>query len=361
MIDGHGGNVFALARQLGCREAQIIDMSSNINPLGPPPGLMDNLKNEMARIHMLPEVDSHDMTAKMGRFLGIEPGRLWAGSGPTQFIYTMVAALDSRQVLILGPTYADYADACAMVGIEPSFVLARAAADFQPDLDHLDQQITGFDTVVLCNPNNPTGALIPREDLDRLCRHHPDTRFIIDESYLSFVPEARAQSMTTDQPPNALVLHSLSKIYRLPGLRVGFLIGAPGLIQRFQSQIQPWSVNSLAQIAVDFLCRNSEAVNAFIQHSRQYIGDQRTFFYQRMAASRHLTLFPSTTSFILIQLGPSQTAAHVWAQLARERILIRNCDNFYGLDERFIRVAMNTSEINQMVADRLTALTETRA
>jgi threonine-phosphate decarboxylase len=357
MIHGHGGNIHALAQRLGCRLEEIIDVSSNINPLGPPPGLMAHLKENMAVIGRLPEVDSRGMTAQMAASLGVDPECILAGAGTTQFIYTLFPALASRRVLIVGPTYADYADACRMHHVEPQYFLTDAQDRFQPDGVRLEKHAGKFDTVVICNPNNPTGVLISKADLSALCRRHPGTRFVIDESYLPFVPEGEAQSMVASGLENVIVLHSLSKIYRLPGLRIGFAAGAASVIARLGRCITPWSLNTLAQTAVAYICEHGEEMEAFIGRTRTYVVDERQRFFERLRGSSGLTGYPSQTSYFLIRLPEAMTAAVVCARFARERILVRDCSNFFGLSERFIRVAIHQKEENDKIAAMLTALT----
>lgn len=356
MIHGHGGNIYALAQKLGCSLDAIVDVSSNINPLGPPPGLMDHLKAHLATICALPEVDSQTMAAQMAALLGLDPGGILAGAGTTQFIHAMFGVLQSRRVLILGPTYADYADACRLYGLAPRYFLTHARDAFQPDMARFGRQAGDHDTVVICNPNNPTGGLIPREALSALCREHPDTSFVVDESYLPFVPRGRAESMAGCGLDNVIVLHSLSKIYRLPGLRIGFLIAAPRVIQRFQQVMPPWRLNSMAQAAVDFLHGHRDDVQGFVRRTHAYIARERTRFYEMVPPKSGLKLYPSHTSFILIELPEGLDAGLACEHFARQRILIRNCGNFHGLTDRFIRIAMNRSEVNQKVADILSGL-----
>ncbi len=112
MIHGHGGDIYALAEELGCDAAHIIDMSSNINPLGMPPGLPDALKAQMDAVGLLPQADSRAVIESMADLLAVAPGRMLAGNGTTQFIYNTCPALATAKALIIGPTYADYADAC---------------------------------------------------------------------------------------------------------------------------------------------------------------------------------------------------------------------------------------------------------
>lgn len=354
MIQGHGGNVFAVAEQVGCRPEEIIDMSSNINPLGALPGLIDHLKERLDRIRVLPEVDGRAAIAAIAALLGVAAQRVLAGGGTTQFIYTACAALASRRVLIVGPTYADYTDGCRVHDIEPDFFLAGPADGFAPNLERLEAALAGYDTVFVCNPNNPTGHLIPHAGLLQLCRTHPEVRFIIDESYLPFVPADHNHSMSASGLDNVVVLWSVSKIFGMPGLRAGFLVANPPVVDRFRRYMQPWCVNSLAQEAVCFLGANREAVTRFITDTRIFLDREGDLLRQRLHGSS-VTLYPSTTSYFLIGLPEGRTATGVCRALAEQRFLIRNCANFHGLDEGYIRIALKDAATNEAVSHHLLA------
>ncbi|UCF95045.1 MAG: aminotransferase class I/II-fold pyridoxal phosphate-dependent enzyme, partial [Desulfobacterales bacterium] len=143
MLSGHGGNIYGLARQLGCAPADIIDMSSNLNPLGPLPGLLDFLREHITAITALPEVNAQTLTAQFAAAHGVAPACVLAGNGTTQFIYAIPRALGSRKALILGPTYADYADACRMHNLHHRFALAEESRDFRPDTPQIRKSLEG--------------------------------------------------------------------------------------------------------------------------------------------------------------------------------------------------------------------------
>lgn len=352
MIQGHGGNIVALAQKLACRPEEITDMSSNINPLGTAPGLLAHLEQHLPRIRALPEADGHSAVMAMARLLDVSPAKILPGNGTTQFIYTACKALESRRVLVLGPTYSDYADACRMHDIEPDFFLTRPEDAFMPDLTGLSARLRKYDTVFLCNPNNPTGVLIPQQQVLDLCYQHPQVRFILDESYLSFATGEAAMDLCQNAPDNMLVLWSVSKIFGIPGLRAGFLVANQQHIAAFSRFMQPWSLNTLAQEAVCFLGEHQMEMAAFITASQEYISHEGQLLRQRLHESG-MQVFPSQTSFFLIRLPDGIQAAEVCAYLGQQRFLIRNCDNFYGLDARYIRIALKNSASNAAVARHL--------
>jgi threonine-phosphate decarboxylase len=353
MISGHGGNVYALARRLGCTPADILDLSSNVNPLGPPPGLREHLAGELDAIAALPEVDSGEIVARYAARLGLPAERVAAGNGTTQFIYSIPSALETRRALIVGPTYSDYADSCRLQGIEPDFLLWPETDGFRADPRRLSDAAAGADTVFVCNPNTPTGGIIAADALRQLCAVHPAVRFVVDESYLPFVADGEQQSLVGCGLANVIVLLSISKIYRIPGLRIGFLVGDPAVVDRFKRGLWPWSVNALAQAAVRFVCDAAAAIDRFTAETRAHLARERRDLTERLAATPGMHPYPSTASFVLVRLPEGLTAASVWEHLAAERILIRDCSNFAGLSERFIRICPRSRESNRRAAEAL--------
>lgn len=353
MIQGHGGNIYAAARDLNCRLDEIVDMSSNINPLGMPPGLLKHLQMHLSGAGVLPEADARRSVRQMARLLDVDARCLLAGNGTTQFIYNACPALDSRNVLIVGPTYADYADACRMYNISPCYFLTTAQSRFTVDLDRLALSLDDIDTVFICNPNNPTGYLMPYDGLVRLCRSHPKIHFVIDESYMPFAVEGQSGSLVDSDLQNVSVLWSLSKIFGVPGLRAGFLIANQTVISGFQRFMQPWSMNSLAQSAVDYLSSHQASVTAFFKTTRRFLQRERQRFCDELAIRSRMTSYPSCTSYVLFKLPAGANAQGIQRQMLRRRILIRDCSNFHGLSDRFIRVSIKHPMQNRLAADCL--------
>ncbi len=353
MIIGHGGNIYRISKELGCAPSEIIDMSSNLNPLDIMPGLIGFLQENLTAITTLPEADSAGAVTAFADSYNIDPELVIAGNGTTQFIYSIPIALGIKKALILGPTYADYADACKMHNVVYSYLIAEESKSFKPDINQIEDNITECDTVFICNPNNPTGALIPASELESLCRSHPDILFIIDESYMLFVKSREKISMISTGLPNVVVLNSMSKIFKIPGLRIGFLISSKKIIKRLEPFMLPWSVNSIAQAAVLYLMEKRDEVDAFIKKTRDFIEIEREIFISKFENISSIKLFPSTTTFILARLFENYKAENICSYMSQYKIFIRDCSNFEGLSDNFIRISLKTRDINMMVADKL--------
>jgi len=353
MLNGHGGNIYDIAHRLGCAPSEIIDMSSNVNPLGPPPGLVNFLKENLNVITALPEVDSNLVVLSFADRYGVDPATVLAGNGSTQFIYSIPLALKTKRALILAPTYADYADACSMHNIPFEYFIAQETQGFKADVNMLNERVKGFDTVFICNPNNPTGTLYTGAEIESLCKDFSNTYFVIDESYLPFVTSGDHESMIGRGLPNVIILNSMSKIFRISGLRIGFIIASKNIIETLIRYSLPWSVNALAQAGVRYLMEHNAIVNVFIDRTRQLIENEKKRFAEKLKNAAGIKLFASTTSFMLAKLVNRHTADAICQALLNERILIRNCSNFKGLSNRFIRISLKDSETNLMLVEKL--------
>jgi threonine-phosphate decarboxylase len=362
MIIGHGGNIKDLAKTLNCAMDDIIDMSSNLNPLGPPETIGKVICDNLIKIQSLPEPDAHTMKKGFANFHNIDLKSVVAGNGTTWFIYTIPLAFHSKKILIVGPTYSDYKDACIMHDIAFEHCIAKASNQlnpilfnqdsfdlntFDPDIDEISQMAKDADTVFICNPNNPTGSLVAREKLEYLIQKHENTVFIVDESYLPFVNNAGETSMVsmTDYK-NLIVLSSMSKIFRIPGLRTGFLSGDQRLVEKIMAHYQPWSVNSLAQKVIEHIFDNPERIEPFYQKTREYIKREKQIFLESINNIPGLQTFDSSTYFILARLTNGMSSSDFCKRIGQDKILIRDCSNFSGLTEEYVRFSLKERDIN---------------
>ena len=339
MIGGHGGNIFALARRLGCAPEDILDLSSNVNPLGPPPGLREHLAERLDAIAVLPEVDSRDIVERYAARLGLPAERMAAGNGTTQFIYSIPSTLKTRRALIVGPTYSDYADSCRLQGVAPGFLLGSDADGFRADPQRLSDAAAGADTVFVCNPNNPTGATHPGRGPAAGLRR-PPARALRRRRVLPAVRGRRGPA-----EPRRLRARERAR----PALDLQDL-PHPGPAHRL-SRRRPGRDRAVQERALA-LERQRPRPGGGALHLRirrrpstrsrpkpaDHLDRERRDLQERLAASPACIPYPSTVSFMLARLPDGLSAAAAWSRLAAERILIRDCSNFVGLSERFIRI-----------------------
>jgi threonine-phosphate decarboxylase len=184
---------------------------------------------------------------------------------------------------------------------------------------------------------------------------------VIDESYLPFAAESESHSLIGRPLLNAVIINSMSKIFCLPGLRIGFIKSSDKLIRKLYPFHLPWSVNGPASEAVLWLMRHKKKVDDFITQSKRFIQKERDLFYNRLAKVPEVKFFTSTTPFILIQLPSYLSAEKVVNAMAKEKLLIRNCSNFHGLSQRFIRISLKDSKNNRKAVEILIETCKTQS
>jgi len=346
----HGGNILATAKALGCEVSDLIDLSSNLTPFGTMPGIKDALIAGLDELCYLPETGSESLCALFAEKNKIAPEQVLAGNGTTEFIYAVPAAFGCQRAMIVNPTYADYATACEWAGVPVESFILDPAAGFRLDPDALAERLTGGELVFLCNPNNPTGVLTPSAALIALARSKPETIFLVDESYLPFTREPSLLSLGV--PENLLVLFSTSKIYGIPGLRLGFLAGSVSRIAKLGQRVKPWGVNRMAQLAGEFALRHGDP---YCEQVIRFVESERPRVMAKLAALPDVTSFAGAANFILSRLTGPVRAPELKAALLQERIMIRDCSSFASLDDRYFRISLKDQAINDHALSKIGA------
>lgn len=352
----HGGNIVAMAKQIGCTIAELTDMSSNLTPFGPAPELIAFLRENLSQIGFLPEPTSEHLVHQFAKAHGLADNQVLAGSGTTEFIFALPVASGCNRAIIVTPTYADYFTACAWAGLPVETLHLTQEEQFRFKPDRLADSLRGDELVFLCNPNNPTGVLTPSETLYHCIVRQPNTLFVVDESYLPFCTSQRS---LVDFPArdNLLVLTSFSKIYGIAGLRLGFLSGSSSAIAHLTGHGRPWGVNRLAQLAGEFCLEHGAAIEHKVT---DFMTRERPAFVTELAKLNGIEVVPGQANFILCRLTGTISVAELAEKMLLSRIMIRNCGNFRGLDDSYFRLCLKTSPENAACLNAMRGILGTR-
>jgi len=350
---GHGGNIHAVLQQAGCEFGEIIDFSANINPLGPPEWLRAMVSRELDKVLHYPDPDYDDLVQEIARFYMVTPEQVIPANGSTELLYILPRVLGCTRAVIPVPSYIDYVRAVELAGLEVLPVVLKEENDFRLDLQKLAGIIKDDDLVIFASPNNPTGSMVKTESIKALAADFPQATFIIDEAFLDFVEGGVSVG---GKLPNLITLNSMTKFFGVPGLRLGFGMMSTAIAAKVKKTMPPWTLNSLAQ-TFGIECLRDERYH---QQSRKYAATLREQLASELKGFGELTVFPSHANYLLLRLKNGLTAPELAQKLLQHGILIRCCDNYNGLDERFFRVAVRTEAENARLVSALQAVLESK-
>lgn len=345
----HGGEVWEIRRKLGEKQ-RIIDFSSSVNPLGPSTKAISAIRKGISTLRWYPDPDTHTLRQSLAAHLGVTPENILVGNGSTELIFLFAELLsDGDKVLIPQPTFSEYERATLKAGAEPVFF------NLKSDLT-IDHKVirkfmnTDIKALFLCNPNNPTSIAIPRGELLKIVDEVSSTGAIlfVDEDFLDFVDENASPSLvkTASENSNVFVVRSFTKFFALAGLRVGYCVASQEIISKLSRLKPPWSVNSLAQSAADASLQDK----VYFKKSKRFVKEEKEFLYRELSKFNGLKVLHPDANFILARItGNGLTAAKLKEKLLDYGILIRDCSSFRGLDERYVRFAVNSRSDNLLL------------
>jgi threonine-phosphate decarboxylase len=338
----HGGDVYLLARSLGVELGDLLDFSANINPLGFPPGLTYAVEEALKEIVHYPDRRSLKLRAALAAYHHLTPEEILVGNGSTELIYLVARALGPRRGLIVTPAFSEYEHALNLARVPVAFHPTGESHNFT--LQDVPEPQAG-DLVFLAHPASPSGGLLDPELFLTVAAgvEAAGAYLLLDEAFVDFVEEASLK-IHLGRFPRLMILRSFTKFFGIPGMRLGYLLGAPELTARLAEAQEPWSVNTMAQA----MGRACLADREYISRTRTLIKLEREFLLDRLAALPGLLPFPSAANYLLVKLTrPGMTAATLRERMLAHHIVIRDASNFRGLDERFFRIAVRGRQENE--------------
>ena len=333
MIDGHGDDIH--------RYANIrINFSSNVYSHFEHGKMFAYLASRLDAIKNYPEPAPYRAEKAIAAAIDLQPAQVMLTNGATEAIYLVGQTFRHSLSTILTPTFSEYADACRMH--EHTITFVTSLSDF-PATTQL---------VWLCNPNNPTGAVYAKNHLLQCVKCHPDILFIIDSSYAPFTCEPLITPTEAVNFPNIIMLHSMTKAFAVPGLRLGYITANERLLNKIRQQRMPWAVSTLAQDACCYL----------LTHKSDYQLPLGTLLQERERVSKALAdtgavdVYPSHSHILLCKLHNGSASDLKKLLAGQYGILIRDASNFEGLSGKHFRIAVQTAAENDRLLKSVTTI-----
>ena len=345
IVPVHGGNLDAIVRRLGCRPDQILDASASLAPFALPHPAVRALRKAQFRVY--PDCSHWQLRHHIARLHQSDPELVLPGNGAAElFTWAARDAAKCGLSLLPQPCFADYArslrcwdGAMHQVPLPLHWDIAfpQAMPKYGPG-----------DVLWITNPHNPTGQLWRRDAVERLLNRF--ALVICDEAFLPLVPLGEDQSLIPilKQHPNQVVIRSLTKLYGIAGLRLGYAVAQPERLQRWAQWRDPWPLNAVASAVGQALLQSSERHEAWVQRVQLWTATEGAWLQKQLAALPGITPLPSAANYLLIRgehsLQPLREALET-----RHRILLRDCRSFEGLDETWLRIGYQSRRGNRRI------------
>ena len=329
MIEGHGDDAYKY-------KAIKINFSSNVYNHVDHSGLHQHLFQQMESIRTYPEPEPYSLEKVLAERFHLSSEEVCVTNGATEAIYLIAQTFRNQISAILMPTFSEYADACRLHGhkVVPIYNLNRLT-----DRGRL---------IWLCNTNNPTGEVREKEVLTASIKQNPQRIFVMDQSYEFFTQKALLTAKEAAEFPNVILLHSMTKRFAVPGLRLGYITACKELLHEIRTQRMPWSVNQLAIEAGHYLLSSSQYdidISLLLREKERLV--------QSLLSIGGMEIWPSDTHYMLVQLRMGKAAALKEYLATEQGILIRDASNFEGLNEHFFRIATQTPEENDKLVESI--------
>lgn len=351
----HGSDLDVIAKRYDINIDSIIPYASNVNPMGMSPVARQALLDNIDAVSSYPERDYATLKEKISNYCGANPDKIILGNGTSDLLRLTFETVKPEKTMIVGPTYSEYARTAKLFGSVTIGYMLRNSEDFELDEESFVKNLTDdIDALVLCNPNNPTSKLINRNQLDIIldaCLTH-NIFVIIDETYIEFVKDVNLASAIafTRKYDNLIVLRSVSKFFAVPGLRLGYAITSnEDFLDATANSKVPWSVNSLASVA-GVMFEDEKYINL----TKSLIQTERNLIYSAMSTRKTIKVFKPEANFILIKLlKEEQTAHEVFDYCIKKGLMIRDCTDYEGLGDKYVRFCFLKPEQNDNMVNTI--------
>jgi len=339
-VYGPGKPIEETARELGIEPRAIIKLASNENPLGPSPKAVQAMRAALEDAHLYPDGSGFCLCKAIATKLGLPRENIILGNGSNEALeFLGHAFLDAeRQDEVIASQYAFVVYKLIAISFG-AHMIEVPSLDYQQDLDSMLEAVTRRTRLIFIpNPNNPTGTLIPQREIDSFMSRVPEKVIVVfDEAYFEFLDDPPDTLRFIREGRNLIVLRTFSKIHGLAGLRIGYAIARPDVIDVLHRTRQPFNVNSIAQAGA--LAALEDDVH--LRETKRVIDEGRAYLQQQFAEMK-LPFVPGVANFVMVNVGDG---CAVFEKLLRRKVIVRPLKG-YGLPE-WIRISVGTMQQNK--------------
>ncbi|MEZ4752183.1 MAG: histidinol-phosphate transaminase [Bdellovibrionota bacterium] len=323
--------------------AQLIDFCVPVNPYFPTHSMLQSYKEDLEDILKYYPDQNEPIAETLARVMGLDAQGVVMANGSTEAITWIDHLFVKESIATPIPTFGRWTDQPLETGKRLEVFARQPDQNFALDIDGFVKFIrsTRSRVAAICNPNNPTGALLSKSEVLALCKALGDLDLVIvDESFIDFsevegIPSIAREAQTLS---NVIVVKSLGKNFGMHGLRFGYSVSNPKIAAALRHKLPHWNVNAIGERVIQDLEANFSAYEA---SRRQVIAD-REYLLERLQEVEGIRVFPSKANFVFIRCPDIVSGARLRDHLiATEGLFVRECGNKIGSSSQYIRIAAN--------------------
>lgn len=336
----HGGDIYTNGIFKG---QELLDFSSNINPLGVPKDFENNIAEALNAVTRYPDIKYRELLKSLSNYTGISEKNFVLGNGAAEIIDLVIS--NFKSMLIVVPSFVEYEIDAKKWGCHIEYSRLLDNMDF--DYEDMENKLINIDALIIGNPNNPNGNIIDKTKFNNIiefCESEGKT-IIIDEAFIEFT--GGIENSFLDKIKNnksIFIIRAITKFFAMPGVRFGYGISSnEELLNNIRKKQNPWNINCFAETAVKYSLRDKE----YIKRSLQWIGEEREFFIKQLNEISCIEqTFKSFSNFVLCKLRGIDEEK-LYEHCLENGIIIRKASNFRGLDNSYVRFAIKDRQSNK--------------
>lgn len=348
----HGGDIYTDGIFKG---RELLDYSSNINPLGIPTGLKQNINEALNNCTRYPDIEYRELKQNIKNY--IEKAHRYFGGGPSEPVYSDEILLGNgaselidlsiacfKSICIISPSFKEYEISAERAGLNISYSSLSANMEF--DYEDILVKLQDVQALIIGNPNNPNGGMPDKKEFIKIldfCREN-NKAVIVDEAFIEFTGSSGASFVSLINKYECLfIIRALTKFYGLPGIRFGYALSRnEKLINEIRKKQNPWNINSFAEAAVKYCFSDLD----YIKRTIDWIESERQYLSDELREIRYIdSVYPTKCNFILCRLK-NIDSYELYNKCLEKGLLIRMADNFRGLNKNFARFAVKDRKSN---------------
>ena len=348
-LPNHGANAHHLYESLNMRiPEKVIDFSENVNPLGPPAFVKEQWESYSELITKYPDPIGEPFLSAVATYHDVQVENVIIGNGAAEIFACLARRYENKRAILIHPTFSEYASTLAPYHVYIKEIFATQDLPIDEVLD----EIEFAEVIYICRPNNPTGYLVSLEDIIQIAKYAKRYKceVILDEAFLDFIDEKESFIPYLKEFTNVIVVRSMTKMYAIPGLRLGYAVASEEIVRETRYRMPHWNSNAIAT-TIGAACLKEEKYRLQAISFAKKMREQFTEFLENW----NCVVLPSRTNFLCFQLPDPTQSKRFFLYLLEKGCVLRHTENFKGLDGKWFRVGMKKNSQMMLLQKEMTA------